>query len=137
MDTIDKIKELIASLQAEIDEWETDGSLDDAREVPPPDKRSEEEKAEDTEREMNKGESEDKETAESPQEKAAEAAEEKAEGEDKGDKKESPDKPEKPTLDSAAPKEDAVGEFKRDTFQVKMISRIEATEQAARQAARK
>lgn len=79
MDTIDKIKELIASLQAEIDEWETEGSLDDAREVPPPDKRSEEEKAEDTEREMNKGESEDKETTESPQEKAAEAAEEKAE----------------------------------------------------------
>ena len=75
MDTIDKIKELIASLQAEIDEWETEGSLDDAREVPPPDKRSEEEKAEDTEREMNKSESEDKETAESPQEKAAEAAE--------------------------------------------------------------
>nr|DAS32344.1 MAG TPA: hypothetical protein [Caudoviricetes sp.] len=136
MDTIDKIKELIASLQAEIDEWETDGSLDDAREVPPPDKRSEEEKAEDTEREMNKGESEDKETAESPQEKAAEAAEEKAEGEDKGDKKESPDKPGKPALDSVA-KEDAIGEFKRDTFQVKMISRIEATEQAARQAARK
>ena len=136
MDTIDKIKELIASLQAEIDEWETDGSLDDAREVPPPDKRSEEEKAEDTEREMNKGESEDKEPAESPQEKAAEAAEEKAEGEDKGDKKESPDKPGKPALDSVA-KEDAIGEFKRDTFQVKMISRIEATEQAARQAARK
>lgn len=136
METIDKIKELIASLQAEIDEWETEGSLDDAREVPPPDKRSEEEKAEDTEREMNKGESEDKETAESPQEKAAEAAEEKAEGQDKEDKKESPDKPEKPALDSVA-KEDAVGEFKRDTFQVKMISRIEATEQAARQAARK
>ena len=136
MDTIDKIKELIASLQAEIDEWETDGSLDDAREVPPPDKRSEEEKAEDTEREMNKGESEDNEVTESPQEKAAEAAEEKAEGEDKGDKKESPDKPGKPALDSVA-KEDAIGEFKRDTFQVKMISRIEATEQAARQAARK
>ena len=136
MDTIDKIKELIASLQAEIDEWETDGSLDDAREVPPPDKRSEEEKAEDTEREMNKGESEDKKPAESPQEKAAEAAEEKAEGQDKEDTKEKPEKPEKPTLDSVA-KEDAVGEFKRDTFQVKMISRIEATEQAARQAARK
>ena len=135
METIDKIKELIASLQAEIDEWETEGSLDDAREVPPPDKRSEEEKAEDTEREMNKGESEDKETTESPQEKAAEAAEEKAEGQDKEDAKEKPEKPEKPTLDSA--KEDAVGEFKRDTFQVKMISRIEATEQAARQAARK
>lgn len=137
MDTIDKIKELIASLQAEIDEWETEGSLDDAREVPPPDKRSEEEKAEDTEREMNKGESEDKEPTESPQEKAAEAAEEKAESQDKEDTKEKPEKPEKPTLDSAAPKEDAVGEFKRDTFQVKMISRIEATEQAARQAARK
>nr|DAU66264.1 MAG TPA: hypothetical protein [Caudoviricetes sp.] len=136
MDTIDKIKELIASLQAEIDEWETDGSLDDAREVPPTDKRSEEEKAEDTEREMNEGESEDKEPAESPQEKAAEAAEEKAEGQDKEDKKESPDKPEKPALDSV-PKEDAVGEFKRDTFQVKMINKIEATEQAARQAARK
>lgn len=136
METIDKIKELIASLQAEIDEWETDGSLDDAREVPPPDKRSEEEKAEDTEREMNKGESEDKKPAESPQEKAAEAAEEKAEGQDKEDTKEKPEKPEKPTLDSVA-KEDAVGEFKRDTFQVKMISRIEATEQAARQAARK
>lgn len=136
METIDKIKELIASLQAEIDEWETEGSLDDAREVPPPDKRSEEEKAEDTEREMNKGESEDKETTESPQEKAAEAAEEKAEGQDKEDTKEKPEKPEKPTLDSVA-KEDAVGEFKRDTFQVKMISRIEATEQAARQAARK
>lgn len=135
MDTIDKIKELIASLQAEIDEWETEGSLDDAREVPPPDKRSEEEKAEDTEREMNKGESEDKETTESPQEKAAEAAEERAEGQDKEDTKEKPEKPEKPTLDST--KEDAVGEFKRDTFQVKMISRIEATEQAARQAARK
>lgn len=133
MDTIDKIKELIASLQAEIDEWETEGSLDDAREVPPPDKRSEEEKAEDTEREMNKGESEDKETTESPQEKAAEAAEKQTEGEDKENPKE---KPEKPTLDSVA-KEDAVGEFKRDTFQVKMISRIEATEQAARQAARK
>lgn len=136
METIDKIKELIASLQAEIDEWETEGSLDDAREVPPPDKRSEDEKAEDTEREMNKGDSEDKEATESPQEKAAEAAEEKAEGQDKGDKKESPDKPGKPALDSVA-KEDAVGEFKRDTFQVKMISRIEATEQAARQAARK
>lgn len=136
METIDKIKELIASLQAEIDEWETEGSLDDAREVPPPDKRSEEEKAEDTEREMNKGESEDKETAESPQEKAAEAAEEKAEGQDKEDTKEKPEKPEKPTLDSVA-KEDAIGEFKRDTFQVRMISRIEATEQAARQAARK
>lgn len=136
MDTIDKIKELIASLQAEIDEWETDSSLDDAREVPPPDKRSEEEKAEDTEREMNKGESEDKEPVESPQEKAAEAAEEKAEGQDKEDKEKSPGKPEKPALDSVA-KEDAVGEFKRDTFQVKMISRIEATEQAARQAARK
>lgn len=136
MDTIDKIKELIASLQAEIDEWETDGSLDDAREVPPPDKRSEEEKAEDTEREMNKGESEDKEAAESPQEKAAEAAEEKAEGKDKEDKKETPDKPEKPALDSV-PKEDAVGEFKRDAFQVKMINKIEATEKAARQAARK
>lgn len=135
METIDKIKELIASLQAEIDEWETEGSLDDAREVPPPDKRSEEEKAEDTEREMNKGESEDKETTESPQEKAAEAAEEKAESQDKEDTKEKPEKPEKPTLDSA--KEDAVGEFKRDAFQVKMISRIEATEQAARQAARK
>lgn len=135
MDTIDKIKELIASLQAEIDEWETEGSLDDAREVPPPDKRSEEEKAEDTEREMNKGESEDKETTESPQEKAAEAAEEKAEGQDKEDTKEKPEKPEKPALDST--KEDAVGEFKRDTFQVKMISRIEATEQTARQAARK
>lgn len=136
METIDKIKELIASLQAEIDEWETDGSLDDAREVPPPDKRSEEEKAEDTEREMNKGESEGKEPAESPQEKAAEAAEEQAEGKGKEDKKESPDKPEKPTLDSVA-KEDAIGEFKRDTFQIKMIDRIEATEQAARQAARK
>ena len=136
METIDKIKELIASLQAEIDEWETDGSLDDAREVPPPDKRSEEEKAEDTERKMNKGESEDKEPAESPQEKAAEAAEEKSEGQNKEDKKESPDKPEKPTLDSV-PKEDAVGEFKRDAFQIKMINRIEATEQAARQAARK
>lgn len=136
MDTIDKIKELIASLQAEIDEWETEGSLDDAREVPPPDKRSEEEKAEDTEREMNKSESEDKETAESPQEKAAEAAEKQTEGEDKENPKEKPEKPEKPTLDSVA-KEDAVGEFKRDTFQVKMISRIEATEQAARQAARK
>lgn len=136
MDTIDKIKELIASLQAEIDEWETEGSLDDAREVPPPDKRSEEEKAEDTEREMNKGESEDKETTESPQEKAAEAAEKQTEGEDKENPKEKPEKPEKPTLDSVA-KEDAVGEFKRDTFQVKMISRIEATEQAARQAARK
>ena len=86
---------------------------------------------------MNKGESEDKETTESPQEKAAEAAEQQAEGKDKGDKKESPDKPEKPALDSAAPKEDAVGEFKRDTFQIKMIDRIEATEQAARQAARK
>lgn len=136
MDTIDKIKELIASLQAEIDEWETEGSLDDAREVPPPDKRSEEDKAEDTEREMNKGESEDKETTESPQEKAAEAAEEQADGKGKEDKKESPDKPEKPTLDSVA-KEDAIGEFKRDTFQIKMIDRIEATEQAARQAARK
>ena len=135
METIDKIKELIASLQAEIDEWETEGSLDNAREVPPPDKRSEEEKAEDTEREMNKGESEDKKPAESPQEKAAEAAEEKAEGQDKEDTKEKPEKPEKPTLDSA--KEDAVGEFKRDAFKVKMISRIEATEQAARQAARK
>lgn len=137
METINKIKELIASLQAEIDEWETEGSLDDAREVPPPDKRSEDEKAEDTEREMNKGDSEDKEATESPQEKAAEAAEEQAEGKDKEDKKESSGKPEKPALDSAAPKEDAVGEFKRDAFQVKMISRIEATEQAARQAARK
>lgn len=135
METIDKIKELIASLQAEIDEWETEGSLDDAREVPPPDKRSEEEKAEDTEREMNKGESEDKETAESPQEKAAEAAEEKAEGQDKEDKKESPDKPEKPTLDSV--KEDAVGEFKRDTFQIRMIEKIDQTVKAAEKAARK